>query len=123
MRKLTEKDVTFSVSVEQDDIPVRGNAVASGDDRFDKECEDEILNRLRRNDVWAWARVTVTATWNRYTGHAGLGACSYKDEAEFREPGGYYDDMKQEALDALNAELALHAEALSELSEDVTGAA
>ena len=43
---------TIEVTAAQDDIPVRGNAMASGDDATDRECEDDILTRLDSGDVW-----------------------------------------------------------------------
>jgi len=117
MRTITKDDVEITVRAEQDEIEVRGNALASGDDAADRECEDEILARLERGDVWAWAAVTVRVTWTapsgrQYRGEDHLGACSYRDERDFREPGGYFDDMVGEALSRLNVELA-------ELAEDV----
>ena len=106
MRKLTEKDVTFTLRVEYETLPVRGNVMASEDSAFDKECEDEILKRLDSGDVWAWAWVEVTATYTlpdgeEFHGCASLGGCSCENEKDFCQPGGYYDDMKHEALDDL----------------------
>jgi hypothetical protein len=104
----TLDDVTITLTAEQDDLPVRGNAQASGDDALDRATEDEILARLDRGDVWAWASVRVRATWTapsgtEYHGDAYLGGCSYRDEAGFREPYGYYDQMVGEAIADLNA--------------------
>jgi hypothetical protein len=93
-------DITYTLTVEQDDLPVRGNAFASGDDSEDKAVEDEILRRLDQGDDWAWAYVTVTATLDgtpQFKGQDSLGGCNYKNEADFKQPGGYYDDMVKEA--------------------------
>lgn len=101
--------VTYTLEVEQDDAPVRDNLCCSGDDAYDKEQEDAVLERLNRSDVWAWAcvrlvavarldehvSITVTSDW--------LGGCSYLDERDFIENSGYYDDMKRE----LDAEISL----------------
>lgn len=95
---------TITITVEPEDLEVRGNALASGDDAADKACEDEILSRLDAGDVWAWARVTVRAEYEGFTGEAHLGGCSYADEDDFKR-GGYYDDMVREATDDLRAEL------------------
>jgi len=92
-----EPVVTYSIHAEQDDLPVRGNALASDDPAVDKECEDDILARLDRGEVWAWAYVKVTAECCGFKGVDTLGACSYKDEADFCTPGGYWDDMQKEA--------------------------
>lgn len=115
IRDLREDEVTFEVAAEMDDLPVRGNAMASGDDDEDRKYEDEILRRLDRGDIWAWAAVTVTARWNGYVGRDHLGACCYADEKEFRECGGYFEDMKKNALEDLNATLRANADKLEAL--------
>lgn len=95
-------EITYEIAVEQDDTPVRGNAIASGDAVADKEVEDEILRRLDQGDVWAWACVEVRAIveldGQRFLGNTYLGGVSCKDEAEFRENDDYFSDMKAEAL-------------------------
>lgn len=95
---IPEDEVTYTLDCQPEDIPVRGNALASGDDKEDRRAEDEIIERLENGDTWAWASVLVRAEWNGFTGTDGLGCCSYRDEADFCQPGGYYEDMKQQAL-------------------------
>ena len=97
-RQLTESDVAFRVEILPEDTPVRGNAIASGDDELDRQVEDEILARLDACDLWAWCVVRVIASFGPLEADAVLGGCSYCDEAGFTEPGGYFDDMKKEAL-------------------------
>lgn len=104
MRKLTRDEVTFELSVDFDHLRVRGNAMASGDDEFDREVEDEILARLERGDVWAWAAVTVCARWRSYSAYDSIGAVSCADEEDFRS-SGIYDDMCGTALGLLNERL------------------
>lgn len=113
-RSLRADEVFFKIEAEDEDIPVRGNAMCSGDDDADRECEDEIIARLDRGDVWAWCCVKVTATWNGWKGVAYLGACSYEDQTDF-EAGGYWDDMKHEALNDLNRSIASAANELQTL--------
>lgn len=100
--------VTFRIDVEQEDQPVRGNAMASGDKAADKEVEDEILRRLDMGDKWAWCIVIMTARFGPFIGRESLGGCSYKDLEDFKR-GGYYEDMRQRALDDLrnNMEMAV----------------
>lgn len=91
-------DVAYRIEAEPEDVPVRGNAMASGDERADREAEDAILARLDAGDTWAWASVTVVASWHGIEGRDHLGCCSYDSEEDFRTAGDYFDDMKAEAL-------------------------
>jgi len=102
LRELTQDEVTFELHVHQEDIPVRGNAICSRDDERDAEVEDDIIVRLNNGDVWAWCYVEVRAAWNGFAESDYLGGCSYAGEDDFRTPGGYFDDMKETALDNLN---------------------
>lgn len=101
-KPLTQDEVVVRVEAEPDFIPVEGNASASGDDAFDRKIEQGILRRLEEGDVWAWAAVTVTVIWAPFSASDHLGCCCYTDENDFRQPGGYFDDMVQQALDELN---------------------
>lgn len=55
---------------------------------------------LDAGNVWAWASVKVSASWAGFTGDDYMGACSYKDEADFRA-GGYLPQMLEAAVDDL----------------------
>ncbi len=113
MRKASKasdkRTITYTLIVEQEDTPVRGNALASGDDTIDTECENEILARLDRGDVWAWAFVKVIATLEiegeTFTGTDCLGCCSYASEADFKAPDGYLPQMQDAACVDLKARL------------------
>lgn len=99
--------IEIEVEASQDDVPVRGNALASGDDALDRLAEEEIIRRLDGGNVWAWANVLVTV---KYKGilqtTESLGCCSYDDERDFRQSGGYFDDMVSTCIDEINAQLA-----------------
>lgn len=99
------EEVNFALTVEEETMEVRGNALASGDDKLDKEYEDEIIRRLKNGDIWAWASVCVAAHWKGISGIDWLGNCSYKDEEDFKQSGGYYESMKQQSYDDLIAKL------------------
>ncbi len=90
--------VAYTLEVLPEDIPVRGNAMASGDDAEDKRVEDSILRKLRNGDLWAWCTVKCTAAMGEAQGTDYLGCCSYRSTQEFIQPGGYWDDMKAQAL-------------------------
>lgn len=96
---------TINVSAFQDDTPVRGNVMASGDDAADEAAENEVLARLNDGDIWAWASVTVEARFGDFVGKAHLGCCTYLHMEDFKTPGGYYDDMVTEAREDLAGEL------------------
>jgi len=94
-----DSKVSYEIEVWQDDAAVRGNAMCSGDADFDRSVEDAIIAHLDNGDVWAWATVKVTATYEGIDGVEGtdyLGCCSHKDEEAFKACG-YYADMKEEA--------------------------
>lgn len=122
IRKIRPDEVVFTVEAAHGNLILLGNALASGDDEQDKAAEDEIIRRLNDGDVWAWAAVLVTATLTlpngkTIAGHASLGGCSYADEKDFCQPGGYFDDMKAEALDDLQQTLEVMVEHGAQLGE------
>lgn len=110
-----KKEPKIEVLAEYDDCSVRGNAVASGDDADDKKVEDEILRRLKDDDVWAWAAVTVRASIGELHGEDHLGCCSYESEEDFKKDG-YYLDM----VDGAKAELLKKIEEIVEYVESAT---
>lgn len=98
---IKEKEQRYNVRLiaTQDDTPVRGNAIASGDDEEDRKYEDLILARLATGDVWAWAQVEVQATLpDGRTGSAYLGGCCYEDEDDFKTDNPYYEDLIDQAV-------------------------
>lgn len=91
------REIDYRIEVLPEDIEVRGNLIASGDETYDRNLENEVLARLERGDEWAWCVVRVIASADGFEGDAYLGGCSYRDEADFKAPGGYFEDMKNEA--------------------------
>lgn len=82
MNKTDKPVVTYELTYTQDDTPVRGNAMASGDDDQDRAVEDQIIADLNRGNDYAWACVEVTARCGRFSGVAYLWRCSYNSEKE-----------------------------------------
>lgn len=102
--------VVFTVEALPEDIPVRGNAMASGDDTADQEAEDSIISSLESGNEWAWCVVKVTARVpgvDVVEGVDYLGACSYASAEDFKQ-GGYLEQMQDSAY----AELCRNAEAM-----------
>lgn len=97
----TIDQVEFTIECHEEHIPVRGNALASGDDKQDKRVEDSIIRSLNNGNPWSWCTVEVTASYNGLQGTDTLGCCSYKSEKDFIKNSGYYEDMKQQAYDEL----------------------
>jgi hypothetical protein len=99
-----ERKFDIEIEAEQDDTPIRGNAIASGDDDYDREVENEINARLDRGDVWAWAHVTVRVSYAGITEESNLGGCCYEGEQDFKK-GGYYYDMITESVGRIMAQI------------------
>ena len=104
-RTLTSNDIRVVVTAFPDEIPVKGNALCSGDEDFDRQVESEILNRLEQDDVWAWATVCVSAEWEALKENEYLGCCCYESEEDFRNNSGYFEEMVDQVITNLNKRL------------------
>lgn len=85
------KEVEFTIECMPEDHGPEGE--------FDlQEDVDQIRADMEWNE-WAWCIVKVTASIPGLDieGTDYLGGCSYKNKADF-ETGGYYEDMKAQAL-------------------------
>lgn len=101
-------DIQFAISIEPEPTPIKGNAMASGDDAADLALEKELEARLKNGDTWAWCTVFVVASieieGETFKGRSCLGCCSYANEADFKADG-YYEQMQGEAVESLVEEL------------------
>jgi hypothetical protein len=97
-----ESCVRYTVFITDEYEPVRGNAIHSGHEDVDRSVEDGILADLAQGNSWAWCTVHVSAdiAGIDFYGEDRLGACSYKNEEEFRACA-YFEDMKSNALEDL----------------------
>lgn len=120
IRKLKADEVTFEVTIEPEHIEVRGNAMCSGDSRYDKRVEDRILRDLDNGYQEVWCCLVVTAEWEGIKGRDTLGCCSFrkgdgrsveKQSNECAKEHGMFD----RALENLNEELQRQAEKCSAL--------
>jgi hypothetical protein len=114
LRQLTADRVAFRLTYEKDDLPVRGNAQVSGDDNDDRQVEDEILARLDRGEAYAWCVLKVEACWGGFVGSATLSAVSVAEEKDLEVEA---EDLKAEALDDLNEQIAKTHRVLETLRE------
>ncbi len=108
IRKLTAAEVTFEVTIEAEDTPVRGNFMATDEPDLDKAEEGALLARLERGEVEAWCGVIVTATWEHdgltYEGRDSLWGCSLNDSYTAAVVAEHHG-MQEQALDDLNRTL------------------
>ena len=98
--KPSKDDVDFTLYWDPESDAPEGN--------FDNPEDVEwIRQQLEAGNEWAWCQVQVKATWTdpetdeEYEGSDYLGGCSYESEESFKQPGGYYDDMKDSAYEEL----------------------
>lgn len=101
------------------ETPVRGNAMASDDDAFDREVEDRILAALNGGDWRAWFDVVVVARFDYGPGFIEaseyLGACSYSESDKDALLQAVTDHgLEKEAVLALKEKLADLKAALAE---------
>lgn len=99
------EDVDFELECEAEVDGPEGN-FASGDDEEDAAHVARMRQELENGNLWAWCYVKVTATWTdkdhvEHTGYDSMSGCNYWSRANFVQPGGTYDDMKQVAYDDL----------------------
>jgi hypothetical protein len=121
IRKLKPEEVEFTLDVEPEcDMPVKGNAMCSGDDEADKEYEQELLARLERGDTAAWCVLIVRAKWKSLEGVAALGGVTLLEDADEEKAWemANWHGMKGEALASLNSDLQGCAEMLAELQAE-----
>jgi hypothetical protein len=114
MRPLREDEVEWHVLCLPEDIPIRGNASASGDRAFDAQVEADILKQLDSGNDWAWCCVRVVGTWRGMEADDHLGCSSYESEEDFKV-AGYFEDMKRSVLHKLNAQIRAVDDALDTL--------
>ncbi len=100
----TINKVDFTIECLPEDMQIEGNASAIDEDT-DNEIAQHIHDELNNGNEWAWCTVKVTATYKGHEGTDYLGGCSYKSENDFKEVGGYYEDMKIAAFNDLIASL------------------
>jgi len=103
-RNISKKEVDFKIRLHPELIPVRGNAIFSGDEAYDEFVEDQILDKLVSGNQWAWCTVEVEASYNGNIVSEYLGACSYESERDFRACDTYAE-MCDRAFEKLSAKV------------------
>lgn len=109
MKPLTKDSpgIEITLTCEPEELPLKGNVMASDDEAADNLEEARIAESLNRGNEWAWCCAHVRVMYkDTLRADDYLGACSY-DSAEDFIAGGYYADMVNGCIDALNAQRAL----------------
>lgn len=101
-RKVKAEECEIIVECLEETEQIEGNAMASGDPAVDRRTEQWIRDQLNLGNPWAWCTILVTARFRGFQGTDCLGCCSYRSEAEFRLPSGYFGDMVGNAVEELN---------------------
>lgn len=117
IRKLRASEVTFTLELEPEETPYRGNCSAVDPDT-DRETEEWIRKRLAAEQHEAWCTLVVKATWEGIEGFGSLGCVSLDagqhadgpTVARHAEQFARDSDMYSQALEHLNQEVQRQAE-------------
>ena len=113
---MKKPEIKYTLEIFPEEMEIRGNASAI-DAETDERIACMIEKQLAEGNPWAWCCVKVTAECEGFTGTDCLGGCSYASQAEFCDNDGYYNDMKEQALEDLRAKLNHAAERGSRAAE------
>jgi hypothetical protein len=115
--KILMSVATFSLDCLDEDVPIRGNLIDSGDSEADAADEQAIVDQLNSGNRWAWCTARVSASYAGFEATDYLGCCSYGSEAAFRADG--YADMCLEACRQLAEKLIAANEAFQLLTSQL----
>lgn len=109
-----KKRADIKVAPECEDATIEGNASA-WNDGTDEPYWKSIREKYESGNDWAWCTVHVSARYAGFVGDDYLGCCSYEGEADFKQPGGYYEQMVDDACGDLADKLIAAKVAVSTL--------
>ena len=95
------------------------NDTQPADSMDEEEAIQWVIDQVASGNEWAWCRVTVRVRWAGFEARTYLGGCSYRSRDDFERPGGYLDQMIDEAL----TDLASNIEAAATLLKEQGGKA
>ncbi len=106
---LKPEDVEIEIEIAEEDVSPRVYFKLSDDAEPDEEQDRRMVEDIEKAltcNLWAWctARVRVQAYGQTGQSHW-IGACSYTDEEDFMRPGGYFENMLNEAIEDLERQL------------------
>lgn len=91
--------VTYTLTVDQEDIEIKGNVLASGNEDDDRKAEEWTYHELERGNIFAWCWARVVAKADGFEGSDSLGCISCRGREEFERL--FLPDLKTNALDDL----------------------
>lgn len=103
IKALTTKDVTITVTPEQEDITPQDyfNSIDGN-----TEVATAIEQQIATGNSYAWCTIEVQCTFKQLVATEYLGCCNYKSEQDFIDNSGYYQDMVNACLADLNNQIA-----------------
>lgn len=104
IKKEKRGPILITVYTEPEEIPIRGNAISSGDTEFDRQAEDDIIKRYNAGDELAWCQVRVEAEARGFKHIEYLGACSFESQNDIATDE-ILPDMANEAVNGLKKDL------------------
>jgi len=109
--QIAANEIEWTVSALPEDQSPE-DCFASGNDEQDKTTCQRIREDAEWNE-WAWCCVEVKGQWNGLEAVAYLGACSYLNQKDFMQEGGYYADLQREVIDQLQSQTERIVDALN----------
>ncbi len=104
IKEYVQNNIDLKIECLEEETCVRGNVCASGDDDFDREEENKIIEELESGNPWAWCIVKVSGSCNGIYAEDYLGGCSYEDQESF-ERNLYFDVMRDSVINQITEEL------------------
>jgi pantothenate synthetase len=74
------------------------------DTLYEKESANRVRKDYNNGNIYAWFCAKVTVKYKEFEETDYLGACSYKDEKDFKR-GGYYYDMVTTCVQEINKQI------------------
>lgn len=94
--------IKFKIEIKPEFMPIKGNLIASGCDKFDKLEEDKVIERLDNGEIYAWCIIIVKAFIDDVEAEAYLGGVSCKDWNEVNRIAKDYGLFEEAACNLMN---------------------
>lgn len=92
--------IEFKMAAHPEDMPIRGNLIASGDDAEDKRQEDAVIEDLENGNEWAWCVIEVKGEYLGLSASEFLGGCCYDSEDD-AYASGVFDELKEQVAEQI----------------------